>query len=190
MPDITGSVLDFDELSKNARGFLLSFAKKLTKGDTQLAEDITQEALFQAYKRLDKYNPERGSFNRWLNGILVNKWRDYNRKAYRKELPMTTVWGSDNTKLAEAAAQELAVDVVAEALSKVRLDQMLDVLDRDEQRLAKRLSEDGSHEATRLDLELTELKYESLIANIRVKLTRFVRDDLVRRSTQLTQLPV
>jgi len=48
------------------------------------AEDIAQEALLKAIRKLDAYDPARGSIEAWLWSIVVSAARDAGRAAGRR----------------------------------------------------------------------------------------------------------
>lgn len=51
-------------------------------GDPAGSEDVVQEALAAAFGRLDRFDPDRGSFRVWLSRITVN--RALNRRRDRR----------------------------------------------------------------------------------------------------------
>ena len=53
-------------------------------GSTEEAEDIAQEALLKAMRKLDRYDPSRGPLERWLWRIVVNSARDFRRRDSRR----------------------------------------------------------------------------------------------------------
>src|SRR5215469_10163968 len=50
------------------RGFL----RRMTKGDTAMADDLAQETFLLAWKRIDQFRFD-GSFTGWLFGIAYNR---------------------------------------------------------------------------------------------------------------------
>jgi RNA polymerase sigma-70 factor (ECF subfamily) len=66
---------------------MFGFALRLTGGDRAEAEDIVQEAWFRAVDRIDRYAAP-GSAERWLNGFVLNCWRERRRDLARELQPM------------------------------------------------------------------------------------------------------
>ncbi len=58
-------------------------AYRLT-GHRESAEDVVQEALLRAYRKLDRFD-SRAQFGTWLHRIVVNCAMDLHRKAKRRE---------------------------------------------------------------------------------------------------------
>lgn len=69
----------FEEIYRQYKGPLYSFLLKLTGGDRDAAEELTQEAFYQAFLSFHRY---RGncSFFTWLCQIAKNCWFKYLRK--------------------------------------------------------------------------------------------------------------
>jgi len=59
------------------------FAAMVARGNPE-AEDIAQEALLKAIRKLDAYDPGRGSVETWLWSIVVSAARDAGRAARRR----------------------------------------------------------------------------------------------------------
>jgi len=59
------------------------FAAMVARGNAE-AEDIAQEALLKAIRKLDAYDPARGSIEAWLWSIVVSAARDAGRAAGRR----------------------------------------------------------------------------------------------------------
>lgn len=76
------------------------FAAMVARGDVE-AEDLAQEALIRAIRKLSRFDPTRGTAEAWLWRIVMNTARDAGRVAARRhalwerlvtqrqELPMT-----------------------------------------------------------------------------------------------------
>jgi RNA polymerase sigma-70 factor, ECF subfamily len=72
-----------EELCQNYAGRVFRFAAMVARGHAE-AEDIAQEALLKAIRRLEAYDPGRGSMETWLWRIVVNTARDAGRAAGRR----------------------------------------------------------------------------------------------------------
>ena len=72
-----------EELCRNYGERVFRFAAMVARADAE-AEDIAQEALLKAIRRLDAYDPRRGSMETWLWRIVVNTARDAGRPAGRR----------------------------------------------------------------------------------------------------------
>ncbi|TMD22440.1 MAG: sigma-70 family RNA polymerase sigma factor [Chloroflexi bacterium] len=72
-----------EELCRNYGERVFRFAAMVARADAE-AEDIAQEALLKAIRRLDAYDPRRGSMETWLWRIVVNTARDAGRAAGRR----------------------------------------------------------------------------------------------------------
>jgi RNA polymerase sigma-70 factor (ECF subfamily) len=55
-------------------------------GNTQDAEDVTQEVFLIVYKALPSYNPERASLRTWLAKVTVNACRGQRRRNFLSRL--------------------------------------------------------------------------------------------------------
>jgi RNA polymerase sigma-70 factor (ECF subfamily) len=53
----------------------------MAAGNSADADDIAQDALLKAIAALERYDPERGSFEAWLWRIVANTARDAGRRA-------------------------------------------------------------------------------------------------------------
>ena len=58
---------------------LMRTATYLAKGKVSLAEDLVQETWIVAIQSLDRFEG-KASFKTWLTGILINKFREHQRK--------------------------------------------------------------------------------------------------------------
>lgn len=74
----------FAILAAEHRPMLLAYARALCYGDGHAAEDVVQETLLVACRRLDEFRVENdGHFGRWLRGIARNKALEAHRAAGR-----------------------------------------------------------------------------------------------------------
>lgn len=62
---------------------VLRFAVMVARGDVE-AEDLAQDALERAIRKLSQYEPGRGSVENWLWRIVVNAARDAGRVGRRR----------------------------------------------------------------------------------------------------------
>ena len=83
-PGVTGrSGLRAEELCRSHAQRVFRFAAMVARGNAE-AEDIAQEALLKAIRKLDAYDPARGSIEAWLWSIVVSAARDAGRAAGRR----------------------------------------------------------------------------------------------------------
>ncbi|TMF44195.1 MAG: sigma-70 family RNA polymerase sigma factor [Chloroflexi bacterium] len=83
-PRVTGrSALRAEELCRSHAQRVFRFAAMVARGNAE-AEDIAQEALLKAIRKLDAYDPARGSIEAWLWSIVVSAARDAGRAAGRR----------------------------------------------------------------------------------------------------------
>src|ERR1700730_5881743 len=61
------------------------FASIIAKGDVE-AEDLAHDALVRVIKYAPNYDPQRGSVDAWLWGIVLNQARDTARLSARRLL--------------------------------------------------------------------------------------------------------
>ena len=74
----------FAILAAEHRPMLLAYARALCYGDGHAAEDVVQETLLVACRRLAEFRVENdGHFGRWLRGIARNKALEAHRAAGR-----------------------------------------------------------------------------------------------------------
>lgn len=76
--------MDCEEIVEEYADYLYQYALKKT-GNTELAEDLTQETLLAAYSAKDSFSG-KSSAKTWLISILKNKLVDHIRKTYKENL--------------------------------------------------------------------------------------------------------
>lgn len=76
-------MLEADELCRTYAQRVYRFAAMVARGNAE-AEDIAQEALLKAIRKLDAYDARRGSVESWLWSIVVSVARDAGRAAGRR----------------------------------------------------------------------------------------------------------
>jgi RNA polymerase sigma-70 factor (ECF subfamily) len=79
---------------------MLGFARRLAGEDTAAADDLTQEAWVRAIERVGRYD-RRASAVAWLNGFVLNCWKERCRQLERELL--TSGDELDRTPVARAS---------------------------------------------------------------------------------------
>jgi len=120
---LSGRTEAFETLVAPHRQALLGLAYRLT-WNAEDAREVTQEALFRAFRHLRRYDPER-SFRNWLFRIAANEARDRGRKKGRERKALEQL-AEQPEKPADPEAERDAAEVRAGIL------QCLDVLGRRE----------------------------------------------------------
>jgi len=69
----------FRALYREATPYLWAFARRLSGGGGDEAEELVQETWVRGVERLDRFRGE-ASFSSWLGGILLNVWRERRRE--------------------------------------------------------------------------------------------------------------
>jgi RNA polymerase sigma-70 factor (ECF subfamily) len=57
----------------------------------QDAEDVLQESMVYAFRTLDRYDPQRGSFRTWLYTITVSRCRNARRRKWLPTVALNTL---------------------------------------------------------------------------------------------------
>ncbi len=93
---LEGDKTAFDQLIANHYGYCLAKATYIVK-DQELAKDLTQDALIQAFTNIEKLK-DTSAFKAWLGGIVRNVCNSYLRsnKIYTKTLDDEPQHLSDN----------------------------------------------------------------------------------------------
>ncbi|MGD9163059.1 MAG: sigma-70 family RNA polymerase sigma factor [Desulfobacteraceae bacterium] len=92
---ISGDNTAFEELVRRRQGAIRGLMRQLT-GDTTIADDLSQEAFFQAWKKIRSLK-KPGAFGGWIRQIAINIFLQYirrdnrNKITYTESLPDTTV---------------------------------------------------------------------------------------------------
>jgi RNA polymerase sigma factor (sigma-70 family) len=150
---------DWAKLEVGARPRLLAFARKLSK-EENLAHDLVQETLIQAHRKLGGFDPRKGQFVRWASGILVNKWKDYNRSKMQGELPYgdardLSLLTAEHTNPEEIALENMDPERrLFRTISNLHFSEMVDGLEYPELRVAKLLSRGMSDEEVMSELNI------------------------------------
>ena len=69
----------FGVLIQRYADYLFGLGMRLTSGNTELAEDISQQAFMKSYTYLKSFNSQK-KFKHWLTGIAVNCYKDLIQK--------------------------------------------------------------------------------------------------------------
>ncbi|HIB75674.1 MAG TPA: sigma-70 family RNA polymerase sigma factor, partial [Gammaproteobacteria bacterium] len=65
----------FGVLIQRYADYLFGLGMRLTSGNKELAEDMSQQAFMKSYTYLKSFDPQK-SFKHWLTGIAVNSFKD------------------------------------------------------------------------------------------------------------------
>ncbi len=72
----------------------------------QDAEDATQDAFIYAFENLDRFDPERASFEAWLKVIVTSRCRDRQRRRRVGWLSLQGILGTGREPVDEAADRQ------------------------------------------------------------------------------------
>lgn len=126
----------FDVLFAVHHDYVYSLANALL-GNTQDAEDVTQEVFLRAYKALPFYQPERATLRTWLTTIVVNACKTHRRRNFLRNLLSrgkdgdngnngtldneqvlnsvdTSLWGAPEDHVLQVELRDSVKDVLAE----------------------------------------------------------------------------
>lgn len=94
---VQGDANAFGALYKKFKSPVLCRVKMFTNGDTELAEDITQEAFIKAFNNIHKFNPET-NFQTWVTRIAKNTLLDHLKlnEQKNKKLSLTSSVSGDD----------------------------------------------------------------------------------------------
>ena len=80
---LDGEIVAFEKLVTRYQNKILGYVARMTNGDRDEAEDITQEAFIKAYRSLDSFRGQ-ASFSTWLYKIATNLCIDRARTRKRR----------------------------------------------------------------------------------------------------------
>ncbi|HEX9997432.1 MAG TPA: sigma-70 family RNA polymerase sigma factor [Abditibacterium sp.] len=80
---LDGDVAGFEKLVSRYQNKIMGYVGRMTNGDREEAEDITQEAFIKAYRNLDSFRGQ-ASFSTWLYKIATNLCIDRARTRKRR----------------------------------------------------------------------------------------------------------
>lgn len=90
----------FAELMRRYQDKLMVVMRRRLK-DADAAEDVVQKTFVQVFRYIDRYDPKRSNFERWVFNIALNAMRSEMKKLGRPDRPRATV---DVNRNAEAVA--------------------------------------------------------------------------------------
>ncbi len=80
---LDGDLAGFEKLVARYQNKIMGYVGRMTNGDREEAEDITQEAFIKAYRNLDSFRGQ-ASFSTWLYKIATNLCIDRARTRKRR----------------------------------------------------------------------------------------------------------
>jgi RNA polymerase sigma-70 factor (ECF subfamily) len=80
---LDGDIAGFEKLVTRYQNKIMGYVGRMTNGDREEAEDITQEAFIKAYRNLDSFRGQ-ASFSTWLYKIASNLCIDRARTKMRR----------------------------------------------------------------------------------------------------------
>ncbi len=80
---LDGDVAGYEKLVTRYQNKIMGYVARMTNGDREEAEDITQEAFIKAYRNLDSFRGQ-ASFSTWLYKIATNLCIDRARTRKRR----------------------------------------------------------------------------------------------------------
>ena len=78
---LAGNERAWQTLYDGAFGPLYTYVHWRCGGHTDRADEVVQETWLTAVRRIDSFDPDRGSFLAWLRGIAANVLRNQQRRA-------------------------------------------------------------------------------------------------------------
>ena len=103
--------IDFESLVRQHQGFIRAWLRRLTEGDTALADDLAQDTFLRALRGLQGFRGEAQP-RTWLARIALHAWHDHLRAKQRSPVLASGLWPSEDDP-AEDAWDHRAADGVA-----------------------------------------------------------------------------
>ncbi|BBO67957.1 RNA polymerase sigma subunit ECF family protein [Desulfosarcina alkanivorans] len=156
-----GNERAFRELLHRHQDAVYGFARRML-GDSQEAEDVTQDTFLRLYRASSRYRPE-ASLRTFLFRIAKNICIDYHRKK-RPELM---------AQLPEIATEETPLDLLESAIEAGRLEKAIEALPANQRAaLLLRHGEQMRYNQIAEVMELSVSAVESLLVRARRTLRR------------------
>ena len=153
----------FAELVGRHQSQVRAVLRRLTKGDTMLADDLAQETFVLAWRNIGKFRFE-ARFSTWLYRIAFNAWQSEARK--RREIAM------DLDHESPPPGAEGAFEEMPDVVSRVDLERAMATLsDGERAAIAACYYADLSHEeaARALDMPVGTVKTHILRGKAKLK---------------------
>lgn len=87
--------LDFESLVRQHQGFIRAWLRRLTGGDTALADDLAQDTFLRALRGLAGFRGEAQP-RTWLARIALHAWHDHLRAKQRSPVLASGAWPSED----------------------------------------------------------------------------------------------
>jgi RNA polymerase sigma-70 factor (ECF subfamily) len=113
-PNGNGGSRDFDRMHREYAPRVLGYLRRLTGGDRERAEDLTQEVFLAAYRGRSGYTGRVPPIA-WLLGIARRRWRDDARRAS----PSTAALPEDTAQGTDVEAQVVRAEHLEECLARL-----------------------------------------------------------------------
>jgi RNA polymerase sigma-70 factor, ECF subfamily len=124
---LAGDDASFELLINRYLKMVYNFLYRLTGGDGDLANDLTQETFLKAWKNIKQFDLEK-SFKTWIFTIAKNSARDFWKK--KKTLPFKLFENSEGYNKLDEVAEDRALpdEILARVESAEELERKLKLL--------------------------------------------------------------
>lgn len=176
-----GNTEAFEKLVENYFTGILSVCFSIT-GNSQDAEDCTQEAFIKAYRNIQKYD-QSASFFTWLYRIAVNTCYDLKRKQKRN----MTISIDDTVETEDGSFSHEIEDTrrkpdqeMIQAMSDQRIQELIDQLPENHSRILRLKDIDGlSYQEIAIIENINEGTVKSRLARARIAFAKIAgKEDL------------